>query len=727
MTTIDIPILNESITHKHSTQNGSLYHICQYIIQALSTIPSLQPYLTKSDSMTSSTPMSRLWHFCRQGTSLCILFNTLKPDTPIPLVAEQQGLSITTAQKPKAHVYHFIIACRDQLHFNPDTLFTLKDVFQDDTNGFVRVINLLKKVVEMMESQGIVVVPSSNYGSDTTTPKDTRDKIVIELLETERKYVQDLETLQSYMRQAKAQEILPPDTIYQLFGNLNALVDCQRRFLIQVEAQAIGAPQEQRFGQLFMDHEEDFAVYEPFCSNFQTAQALVCREQQALEKLGHILSPSFELPSILIKPVQRLCKYPLLMKQLVKTTPSHWPFYDETKEGLDAIQRVAAKVNETRRRQENLVIVRQLKDQIDDWPASDIDDFGPLLLHDKFIVYRGDPGRELIVYLFEKCLFVCREEKEKEPTPHGKDGHSSKKSNKKNKKKDSVSASSASSLILMSRVAQVNDTSQDGGAWTLQIFWSEKFLQPGQQFRLDSFTLKCRHQEQLQLWESSLNRLIKQMKQQAMEARAQQQQQQGLSEHTMVNQAEKEEDEDEDFDDDYDTYSSTITTPKTPPSYPLLPHHSSSEPPELMMPPNTASLGSTSIVATRLRSQSSPNIHPDTTIPTIPTCHTTSHYTTKLPSSLGSTPTSTKVKVHHLDSIYVLVVPLTIDYKALVERIERKMNCDSTATLSTTALAMTGLKYQDEDGDLITISSNDDLQMGFEQRGINNTVNFYIV
>lgn len=47
-----------------------------------------------------------------------------------------------------------------------------------------------------MESQGIIVVPWSNYGSDSTTPKDTRDKIVIELLETERKYVQDLETLQ---------------------------------------------------------------------------------------------------------------------------------------------------------------------------------------------------------------------------------------------------------------------------------------------------------------------------------------------------------------------------------------------------------------------------------------------------------------------------------------------------------------------------------------------------
>lgn len=59
-------------------------------------------------------------------------------------------------------------------------------------------VNVLKRVVEMLEEQGIVTLPAPNHSADTTTtaPKDTRDKIVIELLETERKYVEDLETLQ---------------------------------------------------------------------------------------------------------------------------------------------------------------------------------------------------------------------------------------------------------------------------------------------------------------------------------------------------------------------------------------------------------------------------------------------------------------------------------------------------------------------------------------------------
>jgi hypothetical protein len=36
------------------------------------------------------------------------------------------------------------------------------------------------------------------------------------------------------------------------------------------------------------------------------------------------------------------------------------------------------------------------------------------------------------------------------------------------------------------------------------------------------------------------------------------------------------------------------------------------------------------------------------------------------------------------------------------------------------------LKYQDEEGDLITINSDEDVQMGIEARGTGNTVNLFV-
>jgi cell division control protein 24 len=48
----------------------------------------------------------------------------------------------------------------------------------------------------MLEDEGIISAPRSpNRNSDPNAPKDTRDKVVYEMVETERKYVQDLEIL----------------------------------------------------------------------------------------------------------------------------------------------------------------------------------------------------------------------------------------------------------------------------------------------------------------------------------------------------------------------------------------------------------------------------------------------------------------------------------------------------------------------------------------------------
>jgi len=48
----------------------------------------------------------------------------------------------------------------------------------------------------MMEQENIIKVQSPKRISDPNTPKDIRAKIVNELVETERKFVQDLEALQ---------------------------------------------------------------------------------------------------------------------------------------------------------------------------------------------------------------------------------------------------------------------------------------------------------------------------------------------------------------------------------------------------------------------------------------------------------------------------------------------------------------------------------------------------
>lgn len=92
---------------------------------------------------------------------------------------------------------------------------------------------------------------------------DSKARIIQELVETERKYVQDLENLQDYMRCLEREEIVTKDLIHSLFLNLNQLVDFQRWFLIRVETQNSRPPEQQRWGELFVGYVSSFFLFFP--------------------------------------------------------------------------------------------------------------------------------------------------------------------------------------------------------------------------------------------------------------------------------------------------------------------------------------------------------------------------------------------------------------------------------------------------------------------------------
>jgi RhoGEF domain len=55
-----------------------------------------------------------------------------------------------------------------------------------------------------------------------------------------------------------------------------------------------------------------------------------------------------DLASFLLKPIQRICKYPLLLKELLKNTPESDLDYKAVQKGLIAINGVVSYVNNKR-------------------------------------------------------------------------------------------------------------------------------------------------------------------------------------------------------------------------------------------------------------------------------------------------------------------------------------------------------------------------------------------
>jgi cell division control protein 24 len=94
---------------------------------------------------------------------------------------------------------------------------------------------------------------------------------------------------------------------------LGELLDFQRRFLFSLEATLVLKADEQDIGSIFIQYEEGFYVYESMCANYSNAINVVLANQTALASVGSI-DPIRELQGLLIQPVQRICRYPMILK-----------------------------------------------------------------------------------------------------------------------------------------------------------------------------------------------------------------------------------------------------------------------------------------------------------------------------------------------------------------------------------------------------------------------------
>ena len=116
----------------------------------------------------------------------------------------------------------------------------------------------------------------------------------------------------------------------------------------------------------------------------------------------------------------------------------------------------------------------------------------------------------------------------------------------------------------------------------------------------------------------------------------------------------------------------------------------------------------------RTRSASSPVINGHTRPAVVPELPNTPRAYNASPngSQQGSMVNNTlKVKVHYSDDMFVIALPFDSGYQNLYDRVEKKIRICGYAAGGVNAFR---IKYLDEDGDMITISSDEDVQMAYE-------------
>ncbi|XP_059715069.1 proto-oncogene DBL isoform X4 [Haemorhous mexicanus] len=243
--------------------------------------------------------------------------------------------------------------------------------------------------------------------------------VINELIETERVYVEELFTVLTGYRAEMdnpAMLILLPPVLRNrkdvLFGNMPEIYDFHNKIFLHSLESCLGAPE--RVGCCFLDRREDFQMYEKYCQNKPRSESLwrQCSESSFFQECQRKLEHKLGLDSYLLKPVQRLTKYQLLLKELLKYSTS-CDGVQELQEALVAMLDLLKSVNDS---------MHQISITGYD---GDLSELGKVLMQGSFSVWAGhrkgptkmkDLARfkpmQRHLFLYEKALVFCKKREE---------------------------------------------------------------------------------------------------------------------------------------------------------------------------------------------------------------------------------------------------------------------------------------------------------------------------
>ncbi|KAL7400995.1 hypothetical protein ABVT39_021229 [Epinephelus coioides] len=205
---------------------------------------------------------------------------------------------------------------------------------------------------------------ASTAAPQRTKPRvDMRKHVMMTLLDTEQSYVESLRSLiQGYMRPLKQPDsgsIVDPLLVDEMFYQIPEILEHHEHFLEQV-ASCVGQWHDrQTVGHLLIQSFSKEALanmYSAYIDNFLNAKDAVRIAKEAKPAFHKFLEQNMRenkekqaLGDLMIKPVQRIPRYELLVKDLLKHTPEDHPDHPYLLDAQRDIKRLAEKINKGRR------------------------------------------------------------------------------------------------------------------------------------------------------------------------------------------------------------------------------------------------------------------------------------------------------------------------------------------------------------------------------------------
>ncbi|XP_069133070.1 dynamin-binding protein-like [Argopecten irradians] len=202
---------------------------------------------------------------------------------------------------------------------------------------------------------------------------EKRSKVIDELIQTEKDYLQSLHLCMETFLSPVAEKHSDVD-IELVFGNMEEIAEVSQRLLTLME-EAVGARefQDKIIGPCFVSLAEDMKnVYAPYCRNHDDVITILEKYHtnssinEYFERMLDIMREQtviFDVEALLIKPVQRILKYPLLLNELIKTTEENHKDKLELLNAINSMTNVATAINEYKRRKDLVYKYKKITDE----------------------------------------------------------------------------------------------------------------------------------------------------------------------------------------------------------------------------------------------------------------------------------------------------------------------------------------------------------------------------
>ncbi|XP_029352917.1 pleckstrin homology domain-containing family G member 3-like [Echeneis naucrates] len=257
--------------------------------------------------------------------------------------------------------------------------------------------------------------PTSPFTAHSMAPNPQLtylDRVVMEIIETERMYVRDLRMIvEDYLAHIIDQSDLSihPEQVCALFGNIEDIYEFNSELL---QALDLCDNNPVAVARCFVMKSEYFEIYTQYCTNYPNSVAALteCMRNKSLAKFFRerqaLLKRSLPLGSYLLKPVQRILKYHLLLQEIAKHFDPEEEGYEVVEDAIYTMTGVAWYINDMKRKHEHAVRLQEVQSLLLNWKGPDLTTYGELVLEGTFKVHRAKNERTL--FLFDRMLLITK-------------------------------------------------------------------------------------------------------------------------------------------------------------------------------------------------------------------------------------------------------------------------------------------------------------------------------